>query len=99
MQYPTINMKLTGENIARLRDEHNYSVNDLQREFGFSSPVAIYKWQSGKTLPSVDNLVILSVLFKTPIDDILVCNGGRDVVCTKVCCQERSNLILHETAA
>jgi len=69
---PTINLVKTGENIVILRNRNNLTVRDLQRSFGFSTPQAIYKWQQGLALPTVDNLVILAMLFNVNIDDILV---------------------------
>jgi len=39
---------------------------------GFATPQAIYKWQHGESLPTVDNLVALSVIFAVPIDTILI---------------------------
>ena len=48
------------------------SVRDLQAYFGFEEPQAIYKWQQGKSLPSVDNLYALGALFEVPMEDILV---------------------------
>lgn len=44
----------------------------MQKAFGFTTPQAIYKWQNGRTLPSIDNLVGLSVLLGVTIDEILV---------------------------
>lgn len=70
-KYPVINLKATGKNIERLRKQRGISVTELQEYFGFSSPQAIYKWQWGESLPSIDNLVILSELFKAPIERIL----------------------------
>ncbi len=69
---PTINMVRTGQNIMKLRDENRMSVKDLQDIFGFATPQAIYKWQHGTALPSVDNLVILAAVFHALIEDILV---------------------------
>lgn len=69
---PIINMEKTGENIAKLRIENNLSVRDLQQIFGFATPQAIYKWQRGVVLPTVDNLAILAEVFHVHIDDILV---------------------------
>ena len=40
--------------------------------FGFEEPRAIYKWQKGESLPTVDNLYALGVLFEVPMDQILV---------------------------
>ena len=51
--YPSIDLKATGRNIARLRKERGLSVKQLQAYFGFEDPQAIYRWQWGKNLPSV----------------------------------------------
>lgn len=69
---PTINMKRTGENIESLRKLNNLTVRDLQEKFGFETPQAIYKWQRGTTIPTIDNLIILAYLFNVKIDDIIV---------------------------
>lgn len=69
---PIINMEKTGKNIARLREEKGMSVRELQGIFGFATPQAIYKWQRGTVLPTVDNLAILAEIFGVYIDDILV---------------------------
>lgn len=69
---PTVNLIETGKNIVNLRNENNLTVRDLQDAFGFTTPQAIYKWQSGAALPTVDNLVILAMLFDVSIDDILI---------------------------
>jgi len=69
---PMINMNKTGENICALRVQKGLSVRKLQSKLGFATPQAIYKWQQGLTLPSIDNLVALSVLFEVPIECILV---------------------------
>ncbi|WP_444658448.1 helix-turn-helix domain-containing protein [Caproiciproducens sp. R2] len=71
-QYPVIDPVATGENIVRLRQERGLSVRDLQAFFGFEEPQAIYKWQRGKSLPSVDNLYALGALLDVPMDEILV---------------------------
>ena len=67
-----IDMTATGQNIARLRKASGISVRQMQDIFGFGTPQAIYKWQNGTSLPTVDNLVTLSGIFGVPIDDILV---------------------------
>ena len=75
MSFPTLDLKATGANIAALRKAKGYSVRDLQEFFGFEQPQAIYKWLSGKSLPSIDNFIILSRLLHTTIEDILVIDG------------------------
>ena len=71
-QIPVINMVATGQNITRLRKQAGLSVANLQQIFGFTTPQAIYKWQRGTALPTVDNLVILAAVFNTNINNILV---------------------------
>lgn len=70
--FPVIDLIATGENILRLRRQRGLSVRDLQQYFGFEEPQAIYKWQKGKSLPTVDNLYALSVLLEVPMEQILV---------------------------
>lgn len=70
--FPTIDLKATGENIIRLRKACGLTVRELQRFFGFEEPQAIYKWQQGKCLPSVDNLFALSSLLGVSMNEILV---------------------------
>jgi len=60
---PTIDMVKTGQNIQRLRQNVGLSVKDLQDIFGFATPQAIYKWQHGVTMPTIDNLIVLAVIF------------------------------------
>ncbi len=72
--FPTIDMAGTGQNIMNLRIQNGFTVKDLQDIFGFATPQAIYKWQHGTAIPSVDNLVVLAALFQVHMDDILVIN-------------------------
>ena len=69
---PVIDMTATGMNITRMRRSAGMSVKDLQEIFGFSTPQAIYKWQRGVALPTVDNLAVLAAVFDVRIDDILI---------------------------
>ena len=69
---PVIDMTATGINITRMRINAGLTVKDLQVIFGFSTPQAIYKWQRGAALPTVDNLVVLATVFGVKIDDILI---------------------------
>ena len=69
---PVIDMIRTGQNIGRLRKQAGLSVKDLQDIFGFATPQAIYKWQQGVALPTIDNLVVLAAILQVRLDDILV---------------------------
>ena len=72
---PAIDMAATGTNIVRMRRQTGISVQELQRIFGFSTPQAIYKWQRGTAMPTLDNLIILAAVFGTTMDAIIVRTG------------------------
>ena len=72
MDFPTIDLAMTGANIVNLRKATGLTVHDLQITFGFNSPQAIYKWQNGTALPTIDNLIGLAAMLHVRIDDILV---------------------------
>lgn len=72
VQLPRISMKQTGMHLMDLRKQAGLSVRELQQVFGFSTPQAIYKWQHGQALPTVDNLVVLANLFGVTVDSLLV---------------------------
>ena len=76
--YLSIRQKDTGRRIRKLPSENGYTVKDIQSAMGFENPQAVYKWISGRSLPSLDNFIILSRLLHTSIEDILVIDG--DVV-------------------
>lgn len=74
---PTIDMVATGRNIMRLREVAGLTVRDLQDIFGFSTPQAIYKWQHGTAMPTIDNLVVLAAVLDVPMDEIIVIDVNR----------------------
>lgn len=76
MTMPTIDMQSTGQNIITMRKTVGMTVKDLQDIFGFSTPQAIYKWQQGVAMPTIDNLVVLAKIFQTTIDNIIVIKNG-----------------------
>ena len=69
---PTIDMVATGRNILRLREAAGLTVRDLQNIFGFATPQAIYKWQHGTAMPTIDNLVVLAAVLEVPMDAVIV---------------------------
>lgn len=73
-EYPTINLVATGQRIKELRKARGLKVTDLSEYMGFTEPQAVYKWQRGESLPSVDNLYALSRILRTSMEDILVGN-------------------------
>ena len=72
---PAIDLKRTGQNILRMRKNVGISVRELQVMFGFTSPQAIYNWQNGISLPSVDNFIVLAAVLGTTIEEIIAIEG------------------------
>ena len=72
--YPVINVEETSRKLKRLRKERNISISELQKIFNFTYPQAIYKWEdpAKKTLPTLDNLVVLANFYKVSIDELIV---------------------------
>ncbi len=75
-EYPVVDAKATGRRIRELREKKKMTVSEVRTFMGFESDQAVYKWQRGDSLPTVDNLYALSVLFETSIDNII--RGSRD---------------------
>ena len=69
---PVIDMAATGVNIGRLRKAAGLTVKDMQELFGFSTPQAIYKWQRGTAMPTLDNLVALAAIFGVTLDALII---------------------------
>ena len=72
---PAIDLKRRGQNIMRMRKEVGVTVRELQVMFGFTSPQAIYNWQNGISLPSVDNFIVLTAVLGTTIEEIIAIEG------------------------
>ena len=70
--YPVIDPKATGENILRRRLEKGYTVLDIQRYLNLASPQAVYHWQKGRSLPSIDNFYAISVLLDATVNELVV---------------------------
>ena len=78
VKIPVIDLIATGKNIKRIREASGISVRDVQKVLGFTNPQAIYKWQNGECLPSIDNLVILAAVLGVTVDEILVTDEDDD---------------------
>lgn len=95
IQKPVVDLTATGKQIKSLRIENGYTVRDLQDIFGFEYPQAVYSWEHGKNVPTIDNLLVLARLFNTPIENIVVsymveveitCNSNKvEKLCNKNC--------------
>ena len=78
MDYPVLDTRAIGARIKELRKANHLTVEDIARFMGFESEQAVYKWQRGDSLPTVDNLYALSRLFDTSVDVILTGDKEKD---------------------
>ena len=69
---PVIDMAGTGARITELRVRAGITVRELQHMLGFSTPQAIYSWQQGRALPTIDNLAAFACICGVSIDEVLV---------------------------
>lgn len=69
---PVLDLPATGARIRTLMEMNGITVRALQNIFKTPYPQSIYNWLSGKNMPSIDNLVILSEVFDIPMDEIVV---------------------------
>ena len=76
--YPTIDKHETAKRLKKLMDDNGYSVKDIKEYLNLTCVQSVYHWLEGKSMPSVDNLYALSVLFNVALDD-MIC-GNRPVV-------------------
>lgn len=67
-----VNMIATGRRIRKLRMDANLSVEQLQKIFGFNNPTTIYKWESGRCLPDINNMFVLISLYEVSLESIYV---------------------------
>lgn len=88
--YVSIQQDATGRRIKELLKEKGFTVREVQETMGFENPQAVYKWLSGKSLPSLDNLVILSRLLQTNIENILVID--EDIAAPVIIREERNKI-------
>ncbi len=76
----TVDAGKTGQRIRALRKRcvPKISQEQLGTLVGVST-ASISNWESGKDVPTTRNLGILSVIFDTPIDEILVTGTEKDM--------------------
>jgi transcriptional regulator with XRE-family HTH domain len=72
IRHPMINLRRTGYNIKMLREKQGMSVKSLSGFLEFESVQAVYNWEAGKTIPSLENLKLLSEIFEKSIEEILI---------------------------
>lgn len=69
--FPLINKQETGIYLRKVMDERGITVRDVQEYLGLGSVQSVYHWLNGLSMPTIDNLYALSVLFQLPIDEMV----------------------------
>lgn len=65
-----IDFSLVGQKISFLRKQRKMTQDELADRL-FVTRQAVSKWESGRTVPSIDNVVELSLLFEVGIEELL----------------------------
>lgn len=73
--FTTLDAVLTGRKIHNAIKQSGYSIKELQEMLGLSCPQPIYRWIKGRTLPSIDNLYMLSRILDVLMEELLVPRG------------------------
>lgn len=92
MEFPVLDPKATGARIRELRKQNHFTVAEIAEYLGCISEQAIYKWQRGDSMPTIDNLYALSRLFGITVDDILRGDGEEDREASSFDCSNLSKL-------
>lgn len=80
---PVIDLKNTGLQIKSLRKLNGFTVKDIQDIFGFEYPQAVYAWEQGKNVPTIDNLLVLARLYEVSVENLIVTkNVEVEIVCS-----------------
>ena len=72
MDYPVIDPVGTGLNIKMIIKSSGNTIANVGRMLGIADMSTMYKWLRGDALPSIDNMLALSILLDVSINDILV---------------------------
>lgn len=64
-----------GSQLKKLRESKSFSQEDVARKVGVTRQ-AVYKWESNKSYPDIDNLILLSELYEVTIDELIKGSEG-----------------------
>ncbi|MDO4364608.1 MAG: XRE family transcriptional regulator, partial [Clostridia bacterium] len=60
-----MDIREAGQKIAKLRRNNNITQEELAEKIGVSSQ-AVSKWENGKNMPDIENLMLIAKLFNVP---------------------------------
>ena len=79
----SIDIKKTGQLLKKIISNAGYKVSDIQKHLGLSCPQPVYRWYSGKALPTVDHLHTLSILLGKHMEELVVTCGDIKAISIK----------------
>jgi len=72
MRYrPEYDMKVIGQNLKRLREAKNLTVDQVREYLCLGSVQAVYKYERGKSYPQADTMFALMELYEADLKDII----------------------------
>lgn len=71
-QFPVIDNSLTGQHLREVCRQKNISAGQVHQSLCLGSTQTVYDWFKGRTLPSLENMVALSVLLGYTVEDLIV---------------------------
>lgn len=76
MNYYSIDVEATSNNLKQICKRKGVSARFLMNLLHLTSPTAVYKWYSGRNLPSIDNMIVIAKFLDVGVEDIVVlkCN-------------------------
>ncbi len=72
MEYPMISLEKTGARIKELVKEKGLTAREVMEYMGFRHPKSVYAWYRGESLPSLENMLALSVLLEVTVNEMIV---------------------------
>lgn len=70
--FPVIQGEETGKRLKMIRKGRGIKVSAVCEYMGGISEQAVYKWERGVSLPTIDNLLALSHLYHVQMEEMLV---------------------------
>ena len=68
---PEYDIKVVGQNLKRLREAKNLSVDDVREYLCLGSVQAVYKYEKGRSYPQADTMFALMELYEANLYDIV----------------------------
>lgn len=78
IEYVVVNPVEIGKRIQYYRKLNHMKVTDISDQLGLTGPQAVYKWMSGKCIPEMGNMIMLSRMFHITVED-MVCGKAEEI--------------------